>query len=129
MDLYAQAPVQGDDPDLIADFERNVRTISTINRSRGIPSIWVGQLLNRAAFTGEGRYGWLPLVRDRDVPALLDHLNDRLMRTAHDLGDVSIAVPPESFGPADFFDNGHFSVQGAKRFAAVLAPTVRDGCR
>lgn len=129
VDPYAMAPISGDDPALMATFERNVRTMSAINRSRGIPSIWVGQLVNRAAFTGDGRYGWLPLVRDRDVPPLLDDLNDRLMHTARDLGDASISIPADSFGAADFFDNGHFSVQGAKRFAGALMPTVRDVCR
>ncbi len=128
-DPYSQPMGQGEDPVLAADFERNVRTISAINRSRGVATIWVGQLVNRAAFTGEGRYGWLPLVRDRDVPAVLEKLNERLAKTAHELGDPSVSVPPDSFGPADFVDNGHFSVQGARRFAAALLPTVRDVCR
>ena len=57
----------GEDPRLTRIFERNVRTISAINRDRGVATIWVGQLVNRAALTGEGRYGWLPLVRDRDI--------------------------------------------------------------
>ena len=126
---YALAPVQGDDPRLMATFERNVRTISAINRARGIPSIWIGQLVNRAAFAGEGRYGWLPRVRDRDVPPMLDHLNDRLVQIARELGDTSLMLPPASFGPADFVDNGHFSVQGAKRFADAVMPTVREACR
>jgi lysophospholipase L1-like esterase len=38
-------------------------------------------------------------------------------------------VPTDSFGGADFVDNGHFSVQGARRFADDLAPVVRDACR
>ena len=42
------------------------RSISAINRQRGVTTIWVGQLLNRERLKGDGRYGWLPLVRDRD---------------------------------------------------------------
>jgi len=122
-------PGEGDDPALDGLFERNVRTISAINRQRGVATVWIGQLVNRAAFTGEGRYGWLPLVRDRDVPVLLDRLNARLMRAAADLGDTGIAVPPQSFGPPDFADNGHFSARGARRFAETIGPAVREACR
>ena len=106
-----------------------MRTISDINRQRGIPTIWVGQLINPAAFTTDGSYGWLPLVRDRDVPPMLAHLNDMLMRTAADMHDAGIAIPPERFGPGDFVDNGHFNPQGARRFAQAIAPVVRDACR
>ncbi len=128
-DPYAQKMGQGEDPVMEADFERNLRTISAINRARGVATLWAGQLLNRASFTSDGIYGWLPLVRDRDVPAALDALNRRLVRTAEELGDRSIALPPDSFGPADFVDNGHFSVRGAKRFAQALLPIVREVCR
>jgi lysophospholipase L1-like esterase len=128
-DPYAQPRGQGEDPVLAADFERNVRTISQINRGRGIATLWVGQLINRPAFTSEGRYGWLPLLRDRDVPPVLQSLNDRLARAAGALGDPFVGIPPETFGAADFVDNGHFSVQGARRFAEALLPTLREACR
>jgi hypothetical protein len=41
------------DPRLEAIFARNVATISTINRQRGIATIWVGQLLNRTLLARE----------------------------------------------------------------------------
>ncbi len=122
-------PGSGDDAALLELFERNVRSISAINRQRGIATIWVGQLINPAAFTGNGSYGWLPLVRDRDVPAMLAHLNALLIRTAADLGDTGIAIAPDRFGPQDFVDNGHFNAPGARRFAGIIAPQVRDACR
>ena len=119
----------GDDPALEALYARNVRAISAINRQRGIVTIWVGQLLNRDRLTGDGRYGWLPLVRDRDLWPLQQKLNAVLSRTAKELGDIYVAVPPDAFVNADFVDNGHFSVRGARRFADTLAPVVRDACR
>lgn len=122
-------PGTGDDPAVLTLFERNVRTISAINRQRDIPTVWVGQLINPAAFTTDGSYGWLPLVRDRDVPPMLAHLNDLLMKTAADVKDAAISIPPDRFGPGDFVDNGHFNAQGARRFAEAIAPTVRDACR
>jgi lysophospholipase L1-like esterase len=122
-------PGDGDDPFVLQLFERNVRAISAINHQRGVATIWIGQLVNRSAFTAEGRYGWLPLVRDRDVPGMLDHMNDLLMRTAADLHDTGIAIAPDRLAAQDFVDNGHFNAQGARRFAEIIAPTVRDACR
>jgi lysophospholipase L1-like esterase len=128
-DPYGRDPVAGDDPALDALYERNIRAISAINRQRGVATIWVGQLLNRAQLSGDGRYGWLPLVRDRDLWPLQQKANALLARTAKELGDIYVDVPTDSFSDADFVDNGHFSVQGARRFADDLAPVVRDACR
>ena len=128
-DPYGREPVSGSDAALEAFYERNIRAISAINRGRGVITIWVGQLLNREGLKGDGHYGWLPLVRDRDLWPLQQRFNAILERTALSLGDVYIAISPDSFGAADFIDNGHFSVGGARRFAEHLAPAVREACR
>ncbi len=128
-DPYGKEPVSGADPALEALFERNVRSISAIDRQRGVVTIWVGQLLNRDRLQGDGRYGWLPLVRDRDLWPIQQKLNALLARTAKELGDIYVAVPQKTFGSADFVDYGHFSPQGSRRFAETLAPVVRDACR
>lgn len=118
----------GSDPALEADFERNVRTISAINRERGVKTLWVGQLLNRARLQGDGRYGWLPYVRDKDVWPLQQHFNEILARTAKALDDPLVAAPIEAFDAADFVDQGHFSAEGARRFAGYIAPAVAREC-
>jgi lysophospholipase L1-like esterase len=128
-DPYALPPVAGPDLAAAAIFERNVRSISALNRARGTPTIWVGQVVNRERLKGEGLYGWLPRVRDLDLPRLLRESNALLERTAKALGDTYVALPDEAFGPADFVDQGHFSAAGARRFAALLAPAVRETCR
>lgn len=128
-DPYALPPASGPDPALAAIFERNIRTISSINRERGTATIWVGQVVNPARLKGDGLYGWLPRVRDRDVWPMLRQLNAALARAAQDLGDTYVAIPLDAFGPADFVDQGHFSAPGARRFADLLAPRVRDACR
>jgi lysophospholipase L1-like esterase len=128
-DPYALPPVAGPDLAAAAIFERNVRSISALNRARGTPTIWVGQVVNRERLKGEGLYGWLPRVRDLDLPRLLRESNALLERTAKALGDTYVALPDEAFGPADFVDQGHFSAAGARRFAALLAPAVREACR
>jgi hypothetical protein len=127
-DPYAIEPRSGDDPALIAIFERNIRSISGINRQRGVATVWVGQLVNRDRLTGDGRYGWLPLVRDRDVWPMLQKFNAVLARTAGELGDRFVDLSIGSFTAADFVDNGHFSISGARRFAAALTPAAREAC-
>jgi hypothetical protein len=118
----------GSDPALEADFERNVKAISAINRERGVRTLWVGQVLNRARLVDDGQYGWLPYVRDRDVWPLQARFNEILARAARSLGDPLIAAPVEAFGAGDFVDQGHFSAQGARRFAGYLAPVVAQSC-
>ena len=118
----------GSDPALEADFERNLRAISAINRERGVHTMWIGQLLNRARLQGDGQYGWLPYVKDKDVWPLQARFNEILARTAEALGDPLVPAPVEAFGAADFSDEGHFSVQGAVRFAAYIAPVVAREC-
>ena len=118
----------GSDPALEADFERNLRAISAINRERGVRTLWAGQLLNRNRLQGEGQYGWLPYVRDKDVWPLQQRFNELLALTAQSLGDPLIAAPIEAFGAADFADQGHFSAAGAARFAGYVAPVVAREC-
>lgn len=128
-DPYALPPVSGPDPAASAIFERNVRSISAINRARGTSTIWIGQVANLERLKGEGLYGWLPRVRDRELWPLLQQSNALLERTARALGDTYVALPAAAFGPADFIDQGHFSAAGARRFAELLTPVVRDTCR
>ncbi len=128
-DPYALAPASGPDPALVAIFERNIRSISSINRGRDTATIWVGQVVNPERLKGDGLYGWLPRVRDRDVWPMLQQFNAALERAARDLGDTYVAIPLDAFGNADFVDQGHFSAAGARRFADILAPRVRDACR
>jgi hypothetical protein len=118
----------GSDPAVEADFERNLRAISAINRQRGVRTLWVGQVLNRARLQGDGQYGWLPYVLDKDVWPLQARFNDILARTAQALGDPLIPAPIEAFGATDFADQGHFSAAGAAKFTGYLAPVVAREC-
>ena len=91
-------------------------------------TLWIGQLLNRARLQGNGQYGWLPYVRDKDVWPLQTALQRDPARTARALDDPLIAAPIAAFGAADFSDQGHFSAQGASRFAGYIAPVVAREC-
>jgi hypothetical protein len=122
-------PQEGSDAALEALYQRNVRSISMINRGRGIRTIWVGQILNVAVLDDDKIYGWLPFVRNKDVWPLLSIFNDRLREEAAELGDAYIEVRPDNFSPEDFRDNGHFLEAGSLKLARLLAPSVAKECR
>jgi hypothetical protein len=122
-------PKEGSDPALESLYQRNIRSISMINRGRGIRTIWVGQILNVAVLDDDKIYGWLPFVRNKDVWPLLSRFNDRLREEAAELGDAYVEVRPEDFLPQDFSDNGHFVESGSLKFARLLAPAVARECR
>jgi hypothetical protein len=127
------SPVTTPDPVLERLYLRNVRSISRINRDRGIRSIWIGQILNLEELENGPRRdeinGWILLVRNKDVWPVLSHLNDRLRDEAAALGDVYLNVPVNEFIPSDFYDEGHFLASGSRKFAALIASAVARECK
>ncbi|MBF0418492.1 MAG: hypothetical protein HQL86_09625 [Magnetococcales bacterium] len=127
-DYRARAAVSGADGRLESHFRRHVIDIALLARARGMKALFVGQLLNPSALTGEGRYGWLPLVADRDVPALQRRFNEILDQAGQEHGfDVKI-LDQAGFSTDDFVDNGHFSESGAMKFAGYLEAWSRANC-
>lgn len=120
---------RGSDIRLEKIFRANIEAIAAINKQRGITSIFVGQVLNRAKLRDTTSYGWLPLVRDIDVWPLQAHFNTILKDTAEALGSPEFVPPIDEFHDTDFVDNGHFSPEGAEKFAAMLTPIVRSSCK
>jgi hypothetical protein len=45
------------------------------------------------------------------------------------LGDSYVDAPLQAFHNADFIDEGHFSHEGAVKFAGYVVPTARAVCR
>jgi hypothetical protein len=127
------APMVGPDPALDRLYLRNVRSISKMNRDRGIRTIWVGQVLNVDELENGKQSneidGWIPLMRNKDVWPALHRLNELLRHEAGDLDDVYIDVPVAAFEPSDFYDNGHFLAPGSRKLARFLAPAVAEQCR
>jgi hypothetical protein len=126
-------PATDPDPVLESFYTRNVRSISAINRDRGIRTIWIGQILNLEELENGPRRnevnGWILLVRNKDVWPVLSHLNKRLREEAVSLGDVYIDVPVDKFIPSDFYDEGHFLAAGSRKFSALIAPAVAQECK
>jgi hypothetical protein len=132
-DTARPAPLRGQissepDPALEEIFLRNIGAISAINRHRGIRTIWIGQLLNPAALTAETPSRW-SFLRDKDVYPLIQRLNGILKKEAAALGDIYFGMPAERFTKETFYDQGHFTIEGSRLFATLLAPTIEENCR
>lgn len=119
---------KGPDPALERIYARNIATISAINGGRGIRTVWIGQLMNKASLKDDQMEGWLPFVRDSEIPAMIAWLNGIVEREAERLGDLYIKVPADALLPQDFGDVGHFRASGSRKFAEQVAPAVGRAC-
>ena len=120
----------GQDANLEYLFERNIKTLVAINQSRGVRTVFIDQVLNKEKLEqSDGRYGWLPRVKDRDVWPLQERFNQVLKKTAVQLGAGFIHVDQAAFHDADFVDQGHFSPQGSKKFAEAVSGSIGAYCR
>jgi lysophospholipase L1-like esterase len=109
-------------------YRSNIEAIATLNRSRQVTTIFIGQIVNRAKIK-DMKAPWMPLIRDSDFLPLVSRFNRVLADSAKTFG-VPVFIPPlERFDDGDFADNVHFSRRGAERFAAMLEPIVKMNCR
>jgi lysophospholipase L1-like esterase len=123
------SPGQGSDSRLETLFHRNLEAIATINRTRGINSIFVGQVLNRAKLQDTNTHIWWPLVRNIDLWPLQARFNAVLREAADATGSPAYLPAVDSYQDSDFVDNGHFSAEGSAKFATELAPFIRANCK
>lgn len=120
--------VQAED-DLFRVAERNVRAIKAINDSRGIKTVFIAQILNRARLTDPTRiYGWLPFVYDGDTWPLQDRFNLFVGDLAAEIGAEFIYPSIDAFADEDFADNGHFNDPGSVKFSELVSEEVRSAC-
>jgi hypothetical protein len=130
-DRQALGQMSGEkDPRLSQIFVENMRLIADIDRHFGVKPIFVPQVLNYARFTGAGSSGWIPLVPDKDVKAVMQGINEDLAAVAKETGTLFLDKPLSlNWQNSDFVDNGHFSAAGAEKFAAAIAGDVAANCR
>ena len=117
------------DDDLFRVFGRNMRVIDSINRMRGIKTVFIGQVLNRERLLSKDRaYGWLPNVYDFDVWPLQNRFNLFTEELSRKLGVGYIHPDINLFHDDDFADNGHFSDKGARIFGQLVSNELIDKC-
>ena len=111
-------------------YRTNAATIAAINGSRGVKTVFIGQMLNRDKIMDDSPRlrDALPFVRQRDMWSLQAELNDLLRADAEKDRFTYIDPDISKFDPTDFADSGHFSVSGAKKFASRIVDEVRRAC-
>jgi len=111
-------------------FTENMRLIAEIDRHFGVKPVFVPQVLNYARFTASWSSGWIPLVPDKDVKALMEAMNADLAEVARQTGTLFVDQPLSiDWLDSDFVDSGHFSEAGARKFVRAIADDVAANCR
>ncbi|MBZ5523122.1 MAG: hypothetical protein LAP21_12865 [Acidobacteriia bacterium] len=125
--VLGKTPMTGSDERLEAIFAEHIKTIAAINHSRGIKTIFVGQMLNKK--WPQGPNVWAPLVKQGDFPPLVERFNTVLRNATASIPAKYIDPGITNFGFGDFVDLGHFSALGARKFATLIAGDVDGYCR
>ena len=71
----------------------------------------------------------LPLVRDVDVPRLLEYFNNEAKKVALSSNTIFLDVNNKEFSDEDFRDNGHFSPKGANKLSKTIYPSIEKLCK
>lgn len=125
--VLGSPPVPGSDKRLEAIYIDHIKTIAAINSSRGIKTIFIGQIFNKD--WPKGPNIWAPLVPKGDFPELIERFNSILKSTAASVSAKYIDAGVGNFNHDDFADYAHFVAPGAKKFAALISSEVGDYCR
>ncbi len=115
-------------PEAVAVFERNLRTFAALARSRGARLVLVPQALRvRAGHAAADRAllsQWIPGVAPDDAPAALDALNAVARRLASEGLGTLVEPAYDAWPDTSWSDPMHFSEQGSRRFAELLAEAL-----
>jgi hypothetical protein len=112
-------------------FVEHVSAIIAINNSRGIKTVFIGQILNRNVqqFGPEDVSFWFPTIRNRDIWPLQERFNVVLRDAAALNGAKYIDAGIENFSDSDFSDNGHFTAAGSRKFSGLISTRVEKYCQ
>jgi lysophospholipase L1-like esterase len=124
------APVDRVDPAAAALYRRNLATLMTLCRARGAVPVFVPQVLNYRLLDRDGAGdGWAPRVRDRFWKTTMDAYNAEMREaTRAEHAYFADAVLAHDWLATDFLDAGHFSPEGNRTFARLIAPVVAEAC-
>lgn len=128
-DLTSYKAGKGEDKRLERIYLNNIQVLSAINRSRKVPTVFIGQIMNREKLKTGGSPGWFPLVKDEDIWSTVERLNKALGKKAGELHDGFIDAGIDHFQDGDFVDEGHFNQEGAKKFARLVSEDIKKYCR
>ena len=117
------------DEQLSRIFRANMKLIAVIARSFEVKAIFVPQVLNYPEI-GSMQSTWTPLVDAKDVEHLMQAMNGDLADVARETNTLYLDKPLAiGWQRGDFVDSGHFSAEGAVKFAQAIAPAIAANCR
>jgi len=117
-------------PDPFVDriYRRNLHTLKQLALMQGASAYFVPQILNDRAFAGlETSRWWSPYIVDDAMPSLILHFNTLMQGVCADEACTFVDGMQEiPWANEHFVDDGHFSEEGGRRFAEVLARQILD---
>lgn len=126
--VLGRPPVTGSDPRLEAIYAEHLKTIAGINNSRGVKTIFIGQIINKDY--PQGPNVWAPLIKKGGFPPLIERFNTVMKQTAASLpGTMYIDARNQDFDHHDFVDYAHFTIAGARKFAGNISREVGNFCQ
>jgi lysophospholipase L1-like esterase len=112
----------GTDLRVLSIYKRNVGELAALCRSQGIEPVFVPQVLNYSILTGDVPNAWTPIVRPKDMKKVMTELNDTMRAAASKADALYISdVLEHDWKESDFVDIGHFTAEGGRTFAAIIA--------
>jgi hypothetical protein len=126
--ILGATPVNGSDPRLESIYAEHLKTIAGINNSRGVKTIFIGQIINKDY--PQGPNVWAPLIKKGGFPPLIERFNSIMKSTAASLpGTIYIDAGNQDFQHSDFVDYAHFTSAGTRKFASHIAKEVGNFCQ
>jgi len=118
-------------PEFDAIFRNNIRTMIALNKARGTPQAYIGQLFNNKlleATPAKTRVPYMPGLLVPGYPKTMAETNAALADEAAKAG-VPAVVPDQTWLPDDgYADFGHFNNKGSAEFAKKITGFVRQAC-
>ena len=107
-------------------WERNLRFIAQLCKSQGVRAVFAPQVMNWEVLVSDKATPWFPFVRDADIKKIMEAYHATMAKVAKEEGaGYAEEILQAPFSKADFKDNGHFSAEGNRRFAQVMARRLK----
>lgn len=130
-DRTAMTPPPGSQDRLERIFVENIRTIAAINSSRGVKTVFIGQMANKELLKlrSSDITTFSPFITAEQIWPILEHFNGLLRKTSASVGASYIDAGIGNFTNSDFADMVHFSAAGSRKFAGLISERVEWDCQ
>jgi hypothetical protein len=136
--LHALSSREGKPPGKISEeyderlsqiYKQNIKLIAIITKSFGVKPIFVPEMWNRQHMT-EDYPTVVAYIKERNIPKMAVHMNAELDTAASETNSVVLReVVAAKWEKTDFKDYAHFTPEGSKKLAGLIAGHVAAECR